>query len=296
MMGSVDLVFWPASARVHGFRGHVEAARAGGFTSLAIAPEGYAAARSSGLSPHDMRSMANDAGAPLRYLDTLTDWAPIRVPSECSPELRARFDVDSETIFRICDELELTSILAVAGYDAGAVEQQRLVDGFGQLCEVGKKKGLWIDLEFMPFWGMPNLSDAWRIIDALKPDNAGIMVDIWHFCKGDFDVELLKAIPGRFLTGMQINDGVFRQVGMSLFDDTIHYRNFPGEGELPVVEVLKIVATKAHLRNVGPEVFSIEADALSAAESGKRSGDTTRAVLREAAIQFQVRELDRTAD
>lgn len=38
-MIEVDLVFWSAAARKHGFKEHVEAARAGGFTSMAIAPE-----------------------------------------------------------------------------------------------------------------------------------------------------------------------------------------------------------------------------------------------------------------
>ena len=131
MTGPADFVFWPASARAHGFRGHVEAARAGGFTALAIAPETYLDALESGLTPSDMKTMAADAGAPLRYLDSLTDWAPIRVPAECSPELRARFDVSTDHSFRMCEKLGLTSILAVAGYDKGTVELSRLIDGFG---------------------------------------------------------------------------------------------------------------------------------------------------------------------
>ncbi|WP_287198667.1 TIM barrel protein [Mesorhizobium sp.] len=166
---SIDFVFWPASARIHGFRGHVEAAKAGGFTALAIAPETYLDALESGLTPSDMKAMAADAGAPLRYLDSLTDWAPIRVPAECSPELRARFDVSTDHSFRMCEKLGLTSILAVAGYDKGTVELPRLVDGFGRLCERAHAQGYWIDLEFMPFWGMPNLSDAWAIVSGVNP-------------------------------------------------------------------------------------------------------------------------------
>ena len=84
---------------------------------------------------------------------------------------------------------------------------------------------------------------------------------------------------------MQIDDGVRRQVGKSLFDDTINYRNFPGEGEFDVVEIIKIVAGKGNLRHVGPEVFSLEADALSATEAGERSGDTSRKVLAEAGVR-----------
>lgn len=288
-MTDIDFVFWPASARVHGFRGHVEAAKSGGFTSLAIAPETYLEALESGLTPKDMCLMAEDAGAPLRYLDSLTDWAPIRVPTETSPALRARFDVSIDHCFHMCDKLGLTSILAVPGFDAGQVELAPLIDGFGRLAERAKGEGYWIDLEFMPFRGMAHLSDAWAIISPVDPDNAGIMIDTWHFPKGNMDLDLLRQIPGRFLAGMQIADGRKAQVGTSLFDDTDKYRNFPGEGEFNVVEIIRIVHGKGHLRHVGPEVFSLEADALSASESGKRSALTTLDALDVAGVPMKPR-------
>ncbi|TGS71703.1 sugar phosphate isomerase/epimerase [Mesorhizobium sp. M3A.F.Ca.ET.201.01.1.1] len=283
-MQQIDFVFWPASARAHGFRGHVQAAQAGGFTSLAIAPETYLEALESGLRPEDMRKMAEDAGAPLRYLDSLTDWAPIRVPAECSQELRARFDVSTDHNFRICEKLGLTSILAVAGYDKGTVELSRLVDGFGKLCDRAKQHSYWIDLEFMPFWGLPNLSDAWAIINGVNPSNAGILVDVWHFSKGQYELDLLRSLPGHFFAGMQIDDGRKSQVGRSMFEDTDKYRNFPGEGEMDVVEVIKTVAQKGHLRHAGPEVFSLQADALSAREAGIKSAETTRWALEKAGV------------
>lgn len=44
-MSDLDLVFWPAPVRKHPFEAHVRAAKAGGFTSLAIAATPYAEAR-----------------------------------------------------------------------------------------------------------------------------------------------------------------------------------------------------------------------------------------------------------
>ena len=83
---------------------------------------------------------------------------------------------------------------------------------------------------------------------------------------------------------MQIDDGVMRQVGKSLFDDTINHRNFTGEGEMDVVEIIRIVAGKGNLRHVGPKVFSLEADARSAREAGVKSAETSRKVLAEAGV------------
>ena len=132
---TIDYVFWPAPVRRYSFREHLTAAEAGGFTSLAVAPEAYRQAISSGLSAKDMVAMASDKGVALRHLDTLTDWAPIRVPSEIDAGLRSRFDVSADECFAICEALGLGTILAVAGYDKGAIPLDILVDGFGRLCD-----------------------------------------------------------------------------------------------------------------------------------------------------------------
>jgi len=280
----IDFAFWPACVRTHEFAKHVSAAAAGGFSSLAVAPETYRRALATGLTPKDMLALAADHGVELRYLDSLTDWAPIRVPREVNPALRERFDMSMDESFEIIDALELKSILAVAGYDLGSVPEDVLIEGFARMCDRAASAGLWVDLEFMPFWGLPDLATAWRIVNGANRPNSGIMVDTWHFSKGNFDLDLLKSIPGERLVSVQIADALKRQRGATLFEDTVRYRMFPGEGELPVVEVLHVLQQKGQLRSVGPEVFSDEADLLSPEESGRRAAVTTLAVLRDAGI------------
>ena len=276
---AIDYVFWPAPVRRYSFREHLDAAAAGGFSSLAVAPEAYRQALSAGLSPKDMISMANDKGVALRHLDTLTDWAPIRVPSEIDAGLRARFDVSTDECFAICEALGLETILAVAGYDRGAVPLEILIDGFGRLCDRAAKNGLWVDLEFMPFWGLPDLASAWAIVGGAQRKNAGIMVDTWHFSRGNPDFELLRSLPGGPFVSVQVADAMRIQRGATLFEDTVRFRKFPGEGELPVAEILSVLHKKGHLRHIGPEVFSDEADALSPEAAGKRSGQSLRRLL-----------------
>ena len=283
---TIDYVFWPAPVRRYSFREHLTAAEAGGFTSLAIAPEAYRQAISSGLSAKEMVAMASDKGVALRHLDTLTDWAPIRVPSEIDAGLQSRFDVSADECFAICEALGLETILAVAGYDKGAIPLEILVDGFGRLCDRAAQKGLWVDLEFMPFWGLPDLATAWAIVGATQRKNAGIMVDTWHFSKGNPDFALLKTLPGECLVSVQVADAMQAQRGATLFEDTVRFRKFPGEGELPIAEILTILHQKGHLRRIGPEVFSDEADALSPEAAGKRSAESLRHVLRSAGILF----------
>ena len=284
MSNEIDYVFWPAAVRTHSYRAHVTAAAAGRFTSLAIAPNTVRDARASGLSFRDIRRIAEDAGTPLSNLDSLTDWAPIRTPSNIDRELWDRYQFTVEEALEMCAELGLRSILAVGGYDKDAVPLNALIDGFGRLCDKAAAIGVRVDLEFMPFWGLPDLAAAWAIVGGAGRANSGITVDTWHFSKGNLDMELLKTLPDEKFVAVQVNDGQSRQISASLHEDTVRFRHFPGEGNLPVVEILKVLWAKGHLRSIGPEVFSDEANAMSPEAAGKKCATTLRNVLEAAGI------------
>jgi sugar phosphate isomerase/epimerase len=280
----IDYVFWPAAVRTHPYRVQVAAAASGGFTSLAVAPITVHEARESGLSFRDMRSIAADAGIALSYLDTITDWAPIKFPANIDSFVTDRFRFTADEALEMCTELRLPSMLVVGGYDKGALPLSTLVDGFGKLCDRAAEIGVRVDIEFMPFWGLPDLASAWAIVDGAGRSNSGILVDIWHFSKGNPDFELLRTLPGDKLTAVQVNDGQTRQISGSLHDDAIRFRSFPGEGEFAVVEILKILWSKGHLRSIGAEVFSDAASALPPEAAGRKCAETLWNVLRAAGI------------
>ena len=290
-MNSVsDLVFWPACVRFRPFREHVEAAVAGGFTSMAIAAETYYEAIGSGLSAADIKAMAEDAGVPVRHYDTLTGWAPIRVPEGAGAAMRARFDVPIEDALEICDALGLITILAVAGYPPDSLPFDTLVTGFADLCDRAAKMGIWVDLEFMPLLGLPTLADAWAIVSSAQRPNSGIMIDSWHLSKSDLnlDLDLLQALPPAHIQSAQLADGFREMRGADMVEDTLFHRAFPGEGEFPMLEILEILHAKGSLRRIGAEIFSHAANAMSAQEAGRRCGETTRAMLDRAAIVYPV--------
>src|ERR1700738_2631041 len=93
MPDAMDFVFWPACVRLRPFREHVEAAVAGGFTSLVVSTDTIDEAAQSGLSLLEMKRIAEDAGVPIRHYDSLTAWGANRLPSWAPARMRARFDV-----------------------------------------------------------------------------------------------------------------------------------------------------------------------------------------------------------
>lgn len=278
-MSSVsDLVFWPACVSRHPFREQVQAAAAGGFTSMAIGGETYFELRAS-TSAAEIRRMAEDAGVPVLHLDTLAGWAPIRAPDWAPPPMRARFDIPIEKSLEICADLGIKNIGAVAGYPPGRVPLEVLIEGFADLCDRAAADGIWVDLEFMPILGLPDLAAAWSIVGAAARPNSGILIDTWHFAKSGSSLRLLEEIPPRHLRSIQLSDGYRDLKSRSLFEDMLQWRDFPGDGELPVVEILRAVWNRGGLSSIGSEVFSLRANQMSATEAGVRSGETLRSTL-----------------
>ena len=279
--------FWPATIRSRSLQEHVEAAVAGRFTSLAISPSTYYDALDAGMSAKDVKSYAADRGVPFRHLDSLTTWAPASgsFDDEMDEDLRLRWAMSVDSALELCDALGLQAILACAAYDQGTVAPNRLAEGFADLCSRAAAQGIRIDLEPMPFFGCVDLADAWSIVsDAGEPENAGILLDTWHFYKAKPDLALLATLPGRLFRTVQLDDAPLRLVGENLLEDTLNHRNFPGQGELPVTEFIQAVFAKGYVDCVGPEVFTHEADAMTSAEVGRIAGDTTFAALRAAGI------------
>jgi sugar phosphate isomerase/epimerase len=278
MSDAMDFVFWPACVRLRPFREHVEAAVAGGFTSLVVSTDTIDEAAQSGLSLLEMKRIAEDAGVPIRHYDSLTAWAPIRLPSWAPARMRARFDVPMTRALDICDALRVTNIVAVAAFPHNTLDQDQLIEGFADLCDRVAKAGIRVELEFMPILGVPDLATAWDIVRRSARKNSGLMLDTWHFVKSSSSIELLRSIPGEYLESIQLSDGYAKLRGKDLFEDMIQWREFPGEGELPVLDLFKIAGSVGKLRHVGPEVFSKRADSMAAQEAGTRSGAAMRAI------------------
>src|ERR1700692_4157317 len=153
MADAMDFVFWPACVRLRPFREHVEAAVAGGFTSLVVSTDTIDEAAQSGLSLLAMKGIAEDPGVPIRHYDSLTAWAPIRLPSWAPARMRARFDVPMTRALDICDVLHVTNIVAVEAFPRNTVDQDQLIKGFADLCDGVAKAGIRVELEFLPILG-----------------------------------------------------------------------------------------------------------------------------------------------
>ncbi|OGX82113.1 sugar phosphate isomerase/epimerase family protein [Hymenobacter coccineus] len=255
------------------------AAQAGGFAAQSVFPSHITAWLAEGHTLPCLREQARAGGAPFTILDPLTRWLPRwRLPAYMNAEERAFQETDPDTFFEYAAELQVESLSVIDGFgqrnDLGEV-----VNAFQPICDRGRELDLRVQLEFMPFGSIPDLATGWEIVRRAARENGGLVLDTYHYFRGYPQPELLAQLPGEKIFAVQVGDAATAVQGGSLYNDQMHFRQAPSEGDFPLVELLRTLGAIGGLRNVGPELFSDEADGLDPAALGARVGTATRRLL-----------------
>ena len=125
-----------------------------------------------------------------------------------------------------------------------------------------------------------DLGAAWPIVrDADRP-NGGILLDTWHFFRSGSDMTLLEQVPGERIFGVQVADASAEPT-MPLVEETFN-RMLPGDGELDLTGVLRVLHRGGGLRWVGPEVISPTLAAMAPADAARLAGDRVRVLVADA--------------
>jgi sugar phosphate isomerase/epimerase len=109
-----------------------------------------------------------------------------------------------------------------------------------------------------------------------------MVFDTWHYFRGKVDHDLLRQIPGHKIFSLQLADAKRGIQGGLLFNDLMHYRMAPGEGDFDLLTVVSILDQIGGLGDIGLELFSDVFDTLSPAEIGQRARDGVANLLAKA--------------
>lgn len=258
-------IMWNGTCNQLDYRGQLETAHLSGCDVLSITPVNYKKWRAEGMSIKDMRTMADDLGVRVSHLDPLATWAPEWEPDNVEKEFLPFFGMSVDEFLQCAEELECESFTAICTFPYGAVLIEELIESFAKLCR--RAKGLRVDLEFVPLWGLRDLASAWKVVDAADAPNGGVMIDFWHFFRCNPDFDLLEQIPASKIHSVQACDARYQRAeGRTPLEDTLEDRLPLGEGEFPVDRILKVLAEKGALQRVGPEYFCKRLHRMSPAE------------------------------
>jgi sugar phosphate isomerase/epimerase len=285
MTGSVASFMMPFSNVAHlAFDDKLKATALSGFTELSLMPLEVERILAGGLTFADMKSKASDHGVRVTRLDPLNTWPRIWRPDNMDEAYIRTVDTTPDVFFRLSEGLGCTHMSLNATFPRKAMPVAEITEHYAAICKRAREHGLICDLEFIPLWGVPTLDLAWEIVQDADAPNGGLVFDVWHFVRGGSRIETLRQIPGELIHCVQLNDGPLAlPPGVSIKDDCYN-RFFPGEGEFPNVELVRLLAETGGLQQLGPEVFSATLAGLSVEEVARKSSQSVASVLNKAGI------------
>lgn len=132
------------------------------------------------------------------------------------------------------------SSVTVSGDDK---DFDRLADVFGAFCDLAQRYGLWVDIEFMRWRPVATLEDALQIVSRAARPNGGILIDALHLFRAGGNAASLAKVDRKFIRTVQLCDAPLTlPENLTVIDEARGARLLPGEGELPLNDVMNALA------------------------------------------------------
>lgn len=201
-------------------------------------------------SPREVGRMARNAGLEITLFQPFRDFEGLPEPQRARTFDRAerKFDLMQELgtdLMLVCSSV---SPVSLGGIDRAAAD-------FRELGERAAKRGLRVGYEALA-WGrhVSDHRDAWEIVRRADHPNIGLILDSFHTLARKIDVESIRAIPKDKIFIVQLADAPL--IDMDLLYWSRHFRNMPGEGDLPVRDFMRAVAATGYDGYLSLEIFN----------------------------------------
>ncbi|WP_430260545.1 bifunctional sugar phosphate isomerase/epimerase/4-hydroxyphenylpyruvate dioxygenase family protein [Neorhizobium sp. IRS_2294] len=228
-------------------------------------------------TPADVGRMVRDHGLEITLFQPFRDFEGMPEPhrSRLFDRAERKFDIMQELgtdLVLVCSNV---SPLALGGID-------RAVADFHELGERAAKRGLKVGYEALA-WGkhISDHRDAWEVVRRTNHPSIGIILDSFHTLSRQIDINSIRSIPKEKIFIVQLADAPL--IDMDLLYWSRHFRNMPGEGDLPVEAFTSAVAETGYDGYFSLEIFNDQfrgGSAKAIAADGHRSlitlGDRVR--------------------
>lgn len=237
-----------------------------GFCSLMLPPFPVSAC----ASPAEFRALLRRNGIRRVVLDGAMGMLP-RCPAAAEYGMSVAAHLDAARRFAV----DCFNVPHYRGDPATPVPE--FVDALAPFCEQAAVLGATVALEFLPGTGIPDLERALRIVQAVGMPNIGIALDSWHWARTQGTVADVRALPAGCIRDCQLND---RPANAAAMPDSEQFgRLVPGEGALPLEELVRAVWDNAPGLPLNLEVFSHGLHAMDPREAAARLAAGIRGVI-----------------
>jgi len=221
-------------------------------------------------SPAAVRRMAAELGLQIFLYQPLRDF-------EAMPrEQFARNLARAERKFDVMEQLGAGMVLVCSNVQDAAIDDPaRAADDLRRMAEAAARRGLRVGYEALA-WGRHTRrwQQAWEIVRRADHPALGLVLDSFHTLSLGDSLQGLDAVPADKLFFVQLADAP--RLSMDVLSWSRHYRNFPGQGELPVTDFARAVLQAGYAGPLSLEIFN---DAFRAAPARLTAQDGLRSLI-----------------
>jgi 4-hydroxyphenylpyruvate dioxygenase len=131
----------------------------------------------------------------------------------------------------------------------------RAAEDFFELGERAAKRGIRVGFEALA-WGkhIHDYRDAWEVVRRANHPAIGTILDTFHILAKNIEVNSISSIPKEKIFLVQVADAPSLEMGVVPWSR--HYRNFPGQGRLPLEGFMQALADTRYDGFFSLEIFN----------------------------------------
>jgi sugar phosphate isomerase/epimerase len=243
-----------------------------GFRCITVRPYAFAEALRQGFTEAGLRQRLSDAGIEVTMVDALNHGLPgVPAPDALDPSTRARMppDVlhppDEATCLRTASALG-AKILNVVAYRGRVVPVEQMAEAVSGICRRAAALGIRAAVEFVPESGIPDLAHFVTVLQACNEPDCGLTLDVFHLDRSGGTLEDVRRLPSGAIAGIQISDRKPSNAEHVPFGG----RLMPGEGQLPLDELVTAALENSPAATVDIEVLNAELSSLPPDDAAQR--------------------------
>ena len=202
------------------------------------------------LSPKEVKNIVKDNGLAITLFQPFRDFEgmPDKHRIRAFERAKRKFDIMGELetdLILICSN---TSNISLGGLN-------RAADDFFELGEIAKERSIKVGYEALA-WGkyINDHRDAWEIVRRTNHDNIGIILDSFHTLSRNIDLNSMSSIPKEKIFIVQLADAPLHD--MDLLYWSRHFRNMPGQGDLPISKFMNALNSTGYSGYLSLEIFN----------------------------------------
>ncbi|HYZ21156.1 MAG TPA: TIM barrel protein [Rhodopila sp.] len=203
-------------------------------------------------SPAEVRSLAESLGLAITCFQPFRDF-------EAMPEPQRTRNMDrAERKFDVMQELGAELLLVCSNVNPAVIDDDaRAAADLAEMAERAQRRGLRVGYEALA-WGrwVNRWRHAWEIVKRADHPALGLILDSFHTLAVGDDLSRLGEVPAGRIFFAQLADAPW--LSMDVLSWSRHFRNLPGQGQLPVAQFVRDLVAAGYDGPLSLEIFNDE--------------------------------------